>query len=84
MHILAAWCERRRDFRHFRTDRIAALAELGARYPRRRRALLKEWRAGLGLPKPLSPCCGRHDSSVPPPVQPAPSTGRERAEKPSP
>jgi predicted DNA-binding transcriptional regulator YafY len=47
--ILAAWCELRQGFRHFRTDRIAALAELGARYPRRRGALLKEWRAGLGL-----------------------------------
>jgi predicted DNA-binding transcriptional regulator YafY len=57
VRILAAWCELRQDFRHFRTDRIAALAALGARYPRRRCVLLKEWRAGLGLPEPVSPCC---------------------------
>jgi predicted DNA-binding transcriptional regulator YafY len=54
VHILAAWCELRQGFRHFRTDRIAALAALGVRYPRRRCALLKEWSAGLGLSEP--PC----------------------------
>ncbi|HZU90187.1 MAG TPA: YafY family protein [Stellaceae bacterium] len=58
VRILAAWCELRQDFRHFRTDRIAALAALGARYPRRRRALLKEWRTGLGLAEP--PWSSRH------------------------
>ncbi len=44
VRIVMAWCELRQDFRHFRTDRIATL-EAGARYPRRRHALLKEWRA---------------------------------------
>lgn len=43
--VVAAWCELRQDFRHFRTDRILALEPLEARYPRRRQALLKEWRA---------------------------------------
>jgi len=42
--ILVCWCELRGDIRHFRTDRIADLAILGARYPRGRRALLKQWR----------------------------------------
>jgi len=42
--VLAAWCETRRDFRHFRADRISALAPLEQRYPRRRQVLLKEWR----------------------------------------
>ncbi|OMG71844.1 helix-turn-helix transcriptional regulator [Burkholderia ubonensis] len=42
--ILVTWCELRNDFRHFRTDRIVALARLGERYPRRRTALLKAWR----------------------------------------
>lgn len=42
--VLAAWCETRRDFRHFRLDRIAAAAPTGARYPTRRRLLLAEWR----------------------------------------
>lgn len=53
MHVrlLAAWCELRQDYRHFRTDRIAAFAEVGERYPRRRRILIKEWREFNGLPE---------------------------------
>jgi len=43
--MVVAWCELRQGFRHFRTDRIAALAMTATRYPRRRQALLKEWRA---------------------------------------
>jgi predicted DNA-binding transcriptional regulator YafY len=42
--VVAAWCELRRDFRHFRTDRIATLMVTDKRYPRRRQAMLKEWR----------------------------------------
>lgn len=42
--VLAAWCETRQDFRHFRLDRIAALRINTDRYPRRRRLLLAEWR----------------------------------------
>lgn len=42
-----AWCEMRRDFRHFRADRIAHLTTTETRYPRRRQALLREWRATL-------------------------------------
>jgi predicted DNA-binding transcriptional regulator YafY len=48
--VVAAWCELRRDYRHFRTDRIAALTLTEKRYPRRRQALLKEWRAAEGIP----------------------------------
>jgi len=47
--IVAAWCELRRDFRHFRTDRITALELTPTRYPRRRQALLKEWRETEGI-----------------------------------
>lgn len=43
--MLAAWCELRQDFRHFRTDRIAAASEIGERYPGRRSQLVKAWRA---------------------------------------
>jgi predicted DNA-binding transcriptional regulator YafY len=42
--ILAAWCERSGDFRHFRTDRLLTLTKLRARYPRRRAAMLGVWR----------------------------------------
>jgi predicted DNA-binding transcriptional regulator YafY len=47
--IVAAWCEQRRAFRHFRTDRIVALTMADIRYPRRRQAMLKEWRAAEGI-----------------------------------
>jgi predicted DNA-binding transcriptional regulator YafY len=41
---VAAWCELRGAFRHFRTDRITAMAATGQRYPRRRIELVKAWR----------------------------------------
>jgi predicted DNA-binding transcriptional regulator YafY len=42
--VVMAWCELRDDYRHFRTDRIVTLAMSDRRYPRRRQAMLKEWR----------------------------------------
>lgn len=45
VRVVIAWCELRQDFRHFRTDRMSELSETGERYPRRRHALLKLWRA---------------------------------------
>jgi predicted DNA-binding transcriptional regulator YafY len=51
--IIAAWCEMRQDFRHFRTDRLVTLTVMEDRYPRRRQALLKEWRAAQGIAAPL-------------------------------
>jgi predicted DNA-binding transcriptional regulator YafY len=50
IRMLAAWCELRQGFRHFRLDRIAALEQTQERYPRHRRALLQEWRASEGIP----------------------------------
>jgi predicted DNA-binding transcriptional regulator YafY len=47
--VIAAWCEMRADYRHFRTDRIVRVAETGKRYPRRRRVLMKEWRVIEGV-----------------------------------
>ena len=52
VRLLAAWCELRQGFRHFRTDRIAGLAETEERLPRRRRALMKEWREIQGVAEP--------------------------------
>ncbi|MEJ1936050.1 YafY family protein [Nostoc sp. NIES-2111] len=45
--VLAAWCELRDGYRHFRTDRIVHFEVLAERMPRRRAALLREWRATL-------------------------------------
>ena len=47
--VLVAWCETRRDFRHFRLDRIAGAEPAGGRAPRRRRVLLADWRAAQGI-----------------------------------
>lgn len=50
VRVLVAWCELRQGFRHFRTERIASLSIVEQRYPRRRQALLKEWREIEGIP----------------------------------
>lgn len=52
VRVVVAWCELRQGFRHFRADRIAELSALDIRYPRRRLALLKEWRESEGIPPP--------------------------------
>jgi predicted DNA-binding transcriptional regulator YafY len=50
VRVVAAWCETREGFRHFRTDRISKLQLVDKRYPRRRQVLLKDWRAAKGIP----------------------------------
>lgn len=47
VRVVAAWCELRGDYRHFRTDRIVSLSVSERRYPRRRQAMLREWRERL-------------------------------------
>ncbi|HET7718074.1 MAG TPA: YafY family protein [Bauldia sp.] len=47
---VAAWCELRSGFRHFRTDRIGDLHATGERYPKRRAVLVAEWRREQKLP----------------------------------
>jgi predicted DNA-binding transcriptional regulator YafY len=51
VRMVVAWCELRDGYRHFRTDRIEALKPMTKRYPRRRQALLKEWRILEGIPE---------------------------------
>ncbi|MDB6062036.1 MAG: putative transcriptional regulator [Verrucomicrobiaceae bacterium] len=48
VRVLVSWCELRSAFRHFRTDRIASITPMEQRYPRRKQALLKDWRAQRG------------------------------------
>jgi predicted DNA-binding transcriptional regulator YafY len=47
VRILIAWCELRKDFRTFRTDRIASIRER-ERYPEPRATLLRRFRAEHG------------------------------------
>src|SRR5262249_4829185 len=52
VRLLAAWCELRQGFRHFRTDRMSCLVETTERLPRPRRTLLREWRKAEGFSEP--------------------------------
>lgn len=45
--VLAAWCELRGAFRHFRTDRIVAATPLPDRPPKSHKALIRDWRKTL-------------------------------------
>jgi predicted DNA-binding transcriptional regulator YafY len=47
--LLAAWCETRAAFRHFRLERMAEVALLDERPPKARRTLLNDWRRAEGL-----------------------------------
>ena len=40
---LVGWCEAKKDYRHFKTERVQELKVLGEKYPGRRAALLKGW-----------------------------------------
>lgn len=48
--VIAAWCESRNAYRHFRADRIVSAVETGEKYSRRRQTLLQEWREQQGIP----------------------------------
>ena len=52
VEVLAAWCELRAGFRHFRLDRMVEVDLLDERLPRRRRLLLAEWRLAEGIGGP--------------------------------
>ena len=43
--LIGAWCELRRDYRHFRADRIGSLSVLDERYPSDNGRLMAEWLA---------------------------------------
>ena len=51
VRLLAAWCELRKDFRSFRTDRVAEADFLDERYPERPVILRAKWRKTLGHKK---------------------------------
>jgi len=54
--VLAAWCELRDDFRHFRTDRIVACRETGGGFAELAPRLRQGWHAQQGMS-----CPGRDD-----------------------
>ena len=44
VRVLAAWCEHRAAFRHFRLDRLQVTVVLQALYPGSRQLLVRRWR----------------------------------------
>jgi predicted DNA-binding transcriptional regulator YafY len=52
VEVVVAWCELRESIRHFRADRIVALTPTTLRYPRRRHALLADWRKSQSMAEP--------------------------------
>jgi len=48
--LLAAWCELRKGFRHFRADRIVALSSTRVPFPTQRAVLVKTWRREQNIP----------------------------------
>lgn len=65
VRIIAAWCELRQDFRHFRTDRIVAAEFLDERYPQRPAALRAQWRDSLRREGARRETVRRDDSATP-------------------
>ena len=49
--VLAAWCELRDDFRHFRADRIVACHETGDGFAGLAPRLRQDWRVKRGMPR---------------------------------
>ncbi len=47
IQVLAAWCELRNDYRHFRIDRILEVQVLSEKTPKRRFQMMEEWRKTL-------------------------------------
>ncbi len=52
VRLLAAWCELRKDFRSFRTDRVLNADYLDEKYPERRDILRARWRQSLVWERP--------------------------------
>ncbi|OAM89296.1 YafY family transcriptional regulator [Termitidicoccus mucosus] len=51
VRVLVAWCELRQDYRSFRTDRIQKLTIEESAIPRKRAALLREWKLRQQIPE---------------------------------
>ena len=49
--VLAAWCELRGDFRHFRADRIVVCRETGDSFAGLATQLRRDWRVRLDMPR---------------------------------
>jgi len=55
VRLLAAWCELRKDFRSFRTERVIDADYLAEKYPERRDVLRAKWRQSMVWERPKEP-----------------------------
>ena len=55
VRLVAAWCELRKDFRSFRTDRVVDADYLDEKYPERRDVLRAKWRQSMVWQQPKEP-----------------------------
>jgi predicted DNA-binding transcriptional regulator YafY len=55
--VLVGWCELRRDFRHFRIDRVVSAVFLEQRFPGQPSALRAKWLASVRALRPPSSGC---------------------------
>lgn len=51
VRFIVAWCETRRGYRHFRTDRVQSLDVQEGKYPARRALLIRGWEKALAKRK---------------------------------
>ncbi len=56
--LIAAWCELRTGFRHFRAERVASRAGTGRRFPVRRHTLICRWREKDLMQRSARPAAG--------------------------
>jgi len=79
VRLIVAWCELRKGFRHFRTDRIAAFEFLEAKYPTTRARLRVQWRKEMEGEQERRPY-PRHRAAANLNEPPAPSPMGQRVE----
>lgn len=70
VRLIIAWCELRRDFRHFRTDRVLGFDFIDERYPERRGMLQVRWRRQLEGDRARWVDEGRPPAGAPTPLRP--------------
>jgi predicted DNA-binding transcriptional regulator YafY len=64
VRVIAAWCELREAFRHFRTDRIIDARFLDERHPKRPAALRAAWRKSLEQRRAAEPEAERRPATA--------------------
>lgn len=85
--VIVAWCELRKDFRHFRTDRVNSFTVLPERYPEHQRKLVARWEASRsscsdqrsGETKACDPGCDSADTALPSTMDTAPEATSRKA-----